>query len=91
MLRLGRGTTALAPGPIAGDAIPPVLPGVPMMLTQNINLPLGMFPIVIFTDLQALSMEPLSNYMDFQNTHAPASILSLLPGPEYILVEITEA
>ena len=37
-------------GPIAGDAILPVLPGAPMMLTQNVNVPLGMFPIVTFTD-----------------------------------------
>jgi len=29
-------------GPIAGDTILPVLPGAPMMLTQNVNLPLGL-------------------------------------------------
>jgi hypothetical protein len=62
-------------GPIAGDTILPVLPGAPMMLTQNVNLPLGMFPVVILTDLQALSMKPLSNSMDFQNTPVPATIL----------------
>jgi len=39
-----------ASGPIAGDAILPMLPGAPMMLTQNFNIPLGMFPIIIFTD-----------------------------------------
>src|SRR5579859_19046 len=50
------------------------------MLTQNVNLPLGMFPIVIFTDLQVLSMDPLSNSMDFQNTPVSATILSLLPN-----------
>ena len=35
---------------IAGDAILPVIPGAPMMLTQNVNVPLRMLPIVTFTN-----------------------------------------
>src|SRR6266516_4273248 len=30
-------------GPVAGDAILPVLPGALLMLTQNFNIPLGIF------------------------------------------------
>jgi hypothetical protein len=37
-------------GPVAGDAILPVLHGAPMMLTRNESIPLGMFPMIIFTD-----------------------------------------
>jgi len=48
MLRLGARYTGS--GPIASDTILPVLPGAPMMLTQNINVPLGMLPIITFTD-----------------------------------------
>src|SRR5204863_8806937 len=36
-------------GPIAGDAILPLVPGAPMMLTQKVNVPLGTYPIVILT------------------------------------------
>ena len=67
-------------GPIAGDAILPVLPYTPLMLTQNFNIPLGIFPIVIFADSQASLMEPSSNSMDFQNTPVRVTILSLRPN-----------
>ena len=64
---------------IAGDAILPILPGTPLMLTQNFNIPLGIVPIVIFADshLQASSMEPSSNSMDSRNMRVPPTILSL--------------
>jgi hypothetical protein len=74
MLREAVGTKA----PATGDATLTVLPGTPTMLTQNVNLPRGTFPIVTLPDLQDLPMEPLTNSTDLQNTPIPSTIRSLL-------------
>ena len=53
-------------GPIASDTILSVLPGGPMTLTQNFNIPLCIFSVVIF------------NSMNFQNMPVRTTILLLL-------------
>src|SRR5579859_6800838 len=78
-----------ASGSIAGNAILPVLPGTPLMLTQNFNIPLGIFPIVIFTDsFTGLVNGAIVKFSRFPKyAHTRDNIITM---PEYILVEIIE-
>src|SRR5436190_15684366 len=76
-------------GPVAGDAILPVLPGALLMLTQNFNIPLGIFPIIIFTDsFTGLVNGAIVKFYGFpKNARTRDNIITT---PEYILVEIIE-
>src|SRR5437762_1652693 len=76
-------------GPVPGDAILPVLPGAPLMLTQNFNIPLGIFPIIIFTDsLTGLVNGAIIKFYGFpKHAHTHDNIITT---PEYILIEIIE-
>src|SRR5437762_11216537 len=74
-------------GPVPGDTILPVLPGTPLMLTQNFNIPLGIFPIVIFTDsLTGLINGAIIKFYGFPK-HADTRD-NIITTPKYILIEI---
>ena len=76
-------------GPVAGDAILPVLPGAPLMLTRNFNIPLGIFPIVILTDsLTGLVNGAIVKFYGFPKDARTRD--NIITTPEYILVEIIE-
>ena len=76
--------------PIAGDTILSVLPDAPMMSTHNVNLPQGMFTIVIFTGLPTgLVNGAIIKFYGFPE-HARTCV-NIITAPEYILVKITEA
>ena len=78
-----------ASGSVVGDAILPILPGTPLMLTQNSNIPLGIFPIVIFTDLfTGLVNGAIVKFYGFPKQACTRD--NIITTPEYILVEIIE-
>jgi hypothetical protein len=78
-----------ASGSILGDAILPILHGTPLMLTQNFNIPLGIFPIIIFTDsftgLVNGAIVKFYGFPEYAHTHD-----NIITTPEYILVQIIE-
>ena len=78
-----------ASGSVVGDAILPILPGTPLMLTQNFNIRLGIFPILIFPDsLTGLVNGAIIKFYGFPNQTRTRD--NIVTTPEYILVEIIE-
>ena len=76
-------------GSILGDAILPVLPGTPLMLTQNFNIPLDIFPIVIFTDsFTGLINGAIIKFYGFPKYARTRD--NIITTPEYILIQIIE-
>jgi hypothetical protein len=74
---------------IAGDAILPILPGAPLMLTQNFNIPLGIFLAIISTDsFIGLVNGAIVKFYGFPK-HARTRD-NIITTPEYILIQIME-
>jgi hypothetical protein len=70
------------------DAVLPLLPGLPLMITQNIDRPLGTLSLTVLTLIIGLVNGKIVNFFGFADSEAKCQHGRVISPPAYMLVKV---